>query len=134
MHLESIISWKFRIFNFETVENKDTFCNFVRRKEKTDTLCPNLKGGSASLAIHQFVNLDMSNPAEECSKKAKDIQDVFGEIDKWSAKNNAGCKEAFSFGLRKLKYQVQGTIPFKLKALTPALVGSSIAYARGWSL
>ena len=76
----------------------------------------------------------MSNPAEECSKKAKDIQDVFGEIDKWSAKNNAGCKEAFSFGLRKLKYQVQGTKPFKLKALTPALVGLSIAYARGWSL
>merc|ERR1711972_17462 len=33
----------------------------IRRKEKTDTLCPNLKGGSASLAIHQFVNLDMSN-------------------------------------------------------------------------
>ena len=54
----------------------------------------------------------MSNPAEKCSKKAKDILDVFGEIDKWSAKNNAGCKEAFSFGLRKLKYQVQGIMPF----------------------
>lgn len=97
---------------WNSLKIKILFCNSVRRKEKTDTLCPNLKGGSASLAIHQFVNLDMSNPAEKCSKKAKDILDVFGEIDKWSAKNNAGCKEAFSFGLRKLKYQVQGIMPF----------------------